>query len=101
MINKANLVDTLEKRLKKMAVGTCLDIRSYKRDRKILVVRQSQDEVLVIEEGFSSRRYTVPVAGFKKLMKVLVKHEFPRSNKIRIYTEENWSEGEVTRRKTI
>jgi len=101
MINKANLVDTLEKRLKKTAVGTCLDVRSYKRDRKILVVKQSEDELLIIEEGFSSRRYTVPSAGFRKLMKVLVKYEFPRSNKIRIYTEENWSEGDTVRRRAI
>ena len=101
MVNKATLIDTLEKKIPKIVVGTCLDIRSYKRDRKILVVKQSDDELLVIEEGFSSRQYTIPITGLRKLMKVLVKHEFPRSNKIRIYTEENWTEEEVTRRMTI
>lgn len=101
MINEVNLIETLENRLKKIPVGTCLDVRSYKRDRKILVIKKKEDELLIIEEGFSSRRYAVPVSAMKKLMKELIKREFPRSTKIRIYTEERWSEMDAEARKRI
>ena len=101
MVDKLQLVSVLEKRLAGMAPGTCLDVRSYKRDRQILILKKKEDELLVIENGFVQQRHAIPVAGLKKLMKVLIRREFPRSNKIRIYTEENWSEEGRTARKKI
>ncbi|MGX9364941.1 hypothetical protein ACTVJH_02740 [Desulfoplanes sp. PS50] len=101
MVNKTTLIDTLEKKIKKIAVGTCLDVRSYKRNRKILVIKSAEDELQIIEKGFDSGEYIVPVAEFKRVMKKLVKREFPRSTQIRIYVEENWSGKDTARRKTL
>ncbi len=101
MVDKAQLLSFLEKRLARMAPGTCLDIQSYKRDRQILILKKEEDELLVMENGFVRQRQVIPVAGLKKLMKVLIRREFPRSNKIRIYTEENWSEEGSHARKKI
>jgi recombinational DNA repair protein RecR len=101
MVNKTTLIDTLEKKIKKIAVGTCLDVRSYKRDRKILVVKSAEDVLRIIEDGFDSGEYVVLLAEFRKLMKTLIRREFPRSTKIRIYMEENWSGKDTARRKTI
>ena len=101
MVDKLQLLSVVEKRLARMAPGECLDIRSYKRDRQILILKKEEDELLVIENGFIQQRYVIPVAGLKKLMKVLIRREFQRSNKIRIYTKENWSEEGRTARKKI
>lgn len=67
MINKVNLIETLEHRLKKIGAGTCIDIRSYKRDRKILVIKKGEDELLVIEDGFNSQTLHHPLFHFEKI----------------------------------
>jgi hypothetical protein len=96
MIDKTVIVETLLQRLAKLPIGEYLDMRTYKRNRAVIFVRQDEDTFLVIEEGFERQRFeSVPRARLKKLIKTLLQREFPRSTKIRVYTmgrfdEETW-----------
>ena len=86
MIDKANAVETLLGRLKKLPLGHGLDMRTFKRDRGALFVRQGEDSFLVVQDGFEQQRHdNVPLGKMKKLIKGLLKKEFPRSTKIRLY----------------
>ncbi len=86
MIDKNNIIPALLERLHNLPQGHYLDVRTYKRNRSLLLVKKEDDDFLVIENGFVRERYEeVPAKKLKKLLKTLVKREFPRSTKIRVY----------------
>ena len=85
MIEKGNVIAVIMTRLKRLPVGEHLDVRSYKRDRSIVIIRQQEDTLRIIERGFHEEEFTVQTAQLKKLLRTIVKREFPRSNKLRIY----------------
>lgn len=85
MIDKANAIPTILTKLKKLEIGTGLDLRTFKRDRSVAIRRTGTDSYEVMEDGFDKARFTSDIKGMKKLLKNLLKKEFPRSNKIRVY----------------
>ena len=86
MIDKTTAVQTVLNRLEKLECGDCLDMRTYKRNRSVLFVRNAPDRFLVIQNGFEVQRYeNIPLGKMKKLIKLLLRKEFPRSTKIRLY----------------
>ncbi len=103
MIDKDKIIETVIGRLKKLPVGHYLDVRTYKRNRYVMIVRQDQENLLVIQNGYESNRFHIKNKELKKLMKTLLKKEFPRSNKVRLYTMGNFIEDEAmgTKRKVL
>ena len=97
MIDKTNIIPTLLRRLDKLSVGHCLDVRSYKRDRGLLIVKAAPTHYRIIEDGFEARRLEVAEEDLKKTLKTLVKREFPRSNRLRVYDLGAQDEGACTR----
>lgn len=85
MIDKATALDTILQRLAKLEPGHCLDLRTYKRNRSVVIKKMGPDSLLVVEDGFEQARFTVPMGKMKKTLKMLLKKEFPRSTKIRLY----------------
>lgn len=85
MIDMANALPTILTRSKKLAVGEGLDLRTFKRDRSIVIMRTESDTYSVVEDGFHHEQFQTSHKGLKKIMKTLLKREFPRSNKVRIY----------------
>lgn len=85
MIDKASALETVLRKLKKIQPGSGLDLRTYKRDRSVAILRKATDEFFIIENGFSKESYSENFKELKKLLKKLLKREFPRSNKIRVY----------------
>lgn len=85
MLDKSSLIPAVLARLKKMPIGHALDLRTYKRDRSVLIVKQANDAFRVVENGFAGEEFAVAAAGLARLLKTLLKREFPRSNKIRLY----------------
>lgn len=85
MIDKATAISTVLKRLRKLPVGHVIDLRTYKRDRSVLIRREEEDLFYVREDGFEKNEFRTSIAGMKKLLKTLLKIEFPRSTKIRLY----------------
>jgi len=103
MIDKNIFIKVLMERVKKLPIGHYLDIRSYKRNRTVFVVKEDHDSFLVIEDGFFKEEFHVNLAKLKKLFKVILKKEFPRSHKIRLYTMGKYNEKDtkVIKRKKI
>ncbi len=86
MINKETFLKVLMERIEKLPKGHYLDIRSYKRNRSIFVIRKGQDNFFVIENGFYQDKFHVKFDEIRRLFRKLLKKEFPLSHKIRVYT---------------
>lgn len=86
MLNKAIAVQEVLRCLRKMETGDSLELLTWKKDRSLLLVKQSGEKVVVVERGFVEEEYQVEFNKLKKLLKSLLKREFPRSHKIRIKT---------------
>lgn len=86
MFDKATAVHEVLRRLRKMETGDSLELLNWKKDRSLLLVRQSGEKVVVVERGFVEDEYRVEFNKLKKLLKTLLKREFPRSHKIRVKT---------------
>ncbi|WP_035075554.1 hypothetical protein [Maridesulfovibrio zosterae] len=85
MIDKTSAIEAVINKLKKIPVGRGLDLRTYKRDRSVIIMHTNEDLFSVIEDGFEKEQFSTDLKGMKKLLKKLLKREFPRSNKIRVY----------------
>ena len=103
MIDKTRIIDTVFERLTKLPVSHCLDLRTYKRNRSVMIAKLAEDDLLVIEDGYFKERFRVKPEKLKKLLKTLMKKEFPRSRKIRLYVLDKFVEGEALKleRKTL
>jgi hypothetical protein len=86
MIPITTVIPTVMSRIKKLPFGHGLDLRTYKRDRSILITREADDRFTVIQDGFGKDRLDTSTAKLPRLLKKLLKKEFPRSNKVRLYS---------------
>ena len=85
MLDKSALIPALQARIKKLPVGHAIDLRTYKRDRSLVIVRLPDERLRIIEDGFEKNEFQIETQALPKLLKVLLKKEFPRSNKVRLY----------------
>ncbi|MEN8142733.1 MAG: hypothetical protein ABFQ82_03940 [Thermodesulfobacteriota bacterium] len=91
MLDKSSVIRVVLERLKKLPAGHYLDLRTYKRDRSVLIVKRGDEDILVVEDGFYKDSFAVDIAKLKSLLRTLLKKEFPRSNKVRLYTMAEYS----------
>ncbi len=92
MVDKDIFLDVIVKKAKKLSVGEYLDIRTYKRNRKVLLIKNSEDHFKIIENGFYKNEFNCTFKELRKIFKKLLKLEFPRSHKIRIYNKGNFTQ---------
>lgn len=86
MIDKSSAIQTLLERLDKLPAGHCLEIRTYKRNRRVMFRRDLETTWSILQDGFEHRLYQdVPRDKLRKLLQSLLRKEFPRSSKIRVY----------------
>ena len=87
-INRISMKDYnkfIEKVLNELEIGKKVNLLTFKRDRKITIIKTSNEKFIVEEDGFKQRnfddlnRYEVI-----KLMDKLRDIEFPRSNMLHI-----------------
>ena len=95
MIDKTKIIKTVTERLEELPLGHYLDLRTYKRNRSVIIVKEGKEEVLVIENGYFQEKFELKQEKLKKLLKTLLKKEFPRSNKIRLYIMGEFRENEA------
>jgi len=98
VIDKTRAIDTVIEKLKGLPVGHYLNLQTYKRNRWIIVVKNRDDELLDIENGYRKERFLATPAKLKKLLKTLLKIEFPRSRKIRLHNMGPFSEEQAFHR---
>jgi hypothetical protein len=95
MIDKTKIIDAVTERLKNLPTGHYLDLRTYKRNRSILIVKMDEDDLLIIEDGFFKERFRINSDKLRKLLSALLRKEFPRSHKIRLYPMGRFMEKEM------
>ena len=95
MIDKTKIIDAVTERLKNLPTGYYLDLRTYKRNRSILIVKMDEDDLLIIEDGFFKERFRIKSDKLRKLLSALLRKEFPRSHKIRLYPMGRFMEKEM------
>lgn len=103
MIDKTKIIDVVCERIGKLPVGHYLDMKTYKRNRTVIIAKINERELLVVENGYFKDTFLIKPDKLRKLLKTLVKKEFPRSKKIRLYNMGKFVEEEAlnTHRKTI
>ncbi len=62
-----------------------VELLSYKRNRTVSVTCQGDDSFLVRERGYVEEEAEVSREELPRLLKVIIKREFPRSRKVRVY----------------
>ncbi|GAB6060494.1 hypothetical protein [Desulfonatronum parangueonense] len=86
MIDKNSAIPSLLERLGKLPVGDCLEIRTYKRNRRIQFRRDGEDKWSAFQDGFEKNIHeNIATDKLRKLLQTLLRKEFPRSTKIRVY----------------
>ena len=86
MIDKSSAVSIILGRLDKLPPGHCLEIRTYKRNRRVLFRRSGENSWTILQDGFAKDLYeNVVQEKMRKVLQTLLRKEFPRSTKIRLY----------------
>ena len=85
LVNIDNCVSKVLQQLGKLEAGQGVEILSYKRNRGVSVLIRPDDFFYIREHGYIDEEKTLPLAELAKELKTIVKREFPRSRKIRIY----------------
>ncbi len=82
-------IDTLHRQvlqlLDKITPPGGLELLSYKRDRSIALIHVENDRYRVIERGFEEQESLVDSAHLSRVLKTMIKQEFPRSHKVRLF----------------
>ena len=85
MVDKTAIIPVMREKIDKLPVKHSIDLRTYKRNRSVLFIKEPQDKLRIIENGFEQMEFLIPTSKLEKSLKKILKREFPRSNKIRLY----------------
>ena len=99
LVNIDSVLRTLLQKLEKLSPPQGIEILSYKRNRSIAVLLLGDNTFLVRERGYREEEHVIEKAGIAKHLKLLIKYEFPRSRKVRLYQLDNSRELEKNRNK--
>lgn len=99
MLDKSKIIETVHERLKNLPTGHYLDLRTYKRNRSVIIAKMGEDDLLIIENGYFRERFRLKPEKLKKTLKTILNKEFPRSRKIRLYVMGRFTEEEALRTK--
>jgi hypothetical protein len=70
--------------MKKMHPPQALALLSYKRDRGLIILFRENNEYEVREYGFNNQETVVKSERIGRLLKTIIKREFPRSHRVRL-----------------
>ena len=99
LVNIDSVLRNLLQKLEKLNPPQGIELLSYKRNRSIAVLLLKDGKFLVRERGYRDEEQVIEKAGLSKCLKSLIKYEFPRSRKVRIYQVDNPQELEKSRKK--
>ena len=80
MIDKTQIIGAATKSLKKLPIGHYLDLRTYKRNRSVIIIKMTDDDLLVIEDGFFKERFRINSDKLKKLLNDLPEKRIPQKS---------------------
>ena len=99
LVNIDSVLRNLVQKLGKLSPPQGIELLSYKRNRSIAVLLLPDNTFLVRERGYREEEQIIDKAGLQKHLKSLIKYEFPRSRKVRMYQVENPGDLEKSRKK--
>jgi hypothetical protein len=85
LVNIESAIKKVLNALKKTPPGQGWEILSYKRNRGVAVIKEAEGTFWVRERGYQHQEWQVDERQLPRLLKGIVKREFPRSRKLRIY----------------
>jgi len=85
LVNIDTILFDVKRYLKDCPVGGGLEILSYKRNRTVAIVVVKEGNFTVIEKGYQEVTLTASSDNLLKKLKPILKREFPRSRKLRLY----------------
>jgi hypothetical protein len=98
LVNIDSVQRVLLQKLKKLRPSQGIELLSYKRNRSIAVLLLAGDTFLVRERGYREEDQVIDKGALPKHLKALIKLEFPRSRKVRMYQLEDPHELEKERK---
>ena len=99
LVNIDSVLRALLQRLEKLNPGQGIELLSYKRNRSIGIILQNDGDVRVLERGYRDDEKVLARPDISRHLKALIKYEFPRSRKIRMYLVDDPGELEKARKK--
>jgi hypothetical protein len=83
--NKASTLNRVLLLLEKLPSGKAIEILCHKRNRMVKILKKNEDYFLITERGFWEEDFEVEKKELRKLLKKLIKREFPRSHKLWVF----------------
>ncbi len=99
LVNIESALRKVLQALKKTGQEKGLEILSYKRNRGVTVIKKDGDLYWVRERGYLEQEVFVTHRELQRLLKSIMKREFPRSRKVRVYSLSCQDEVGVKRKK--
>ena len=99
LVNIESVLRNLIHKLKKLSFPQGIELLSYKRNRSIAVLLLEDGKILVRERGYRDEEQIIDKTMLSKCLKSLIKYEFPRSRKVRVYQVDDPLELERVRKK--
>lgn len=82
MLDIKNFAKIPLERLKNLNIGDRIELLTFKKDRKVVIIKKDINNYDVIEDGFENKEFEdIEYKNLEKLLKQLKRIEFPRSNK--------------------
>lgn len=82
LLDIKNFTKTPVEKMKKLKAGDAIELLTYKKDRKVVIIKEDEHNFRVVEDGFEIKEFpNVAESKLVKLLKRLQAIEFPRSNK--------------------
>ena len=86
LLNIESALNRVKQQLKKMRPGQCIEMLSYKRNRGVSITLLGDGRLHVRERGYEKQEWEFASQQvLSSLLKSIMKREFPRSRKLRIY----------------
>lgn len=85
MYSKENFIPKIIPKIKSLSQTEKLIFTTYKRNRSITISKLSEEEFIFRQQGYAEKEFKVKEKDLKKVLKKLLKEEFPRSHRIRVY----------------
>lgn len=85
LVNIDSVLKKITTTLAKLESKQGMEILSYKRNRGIGILKLDNATIRVREHGYQEEDLEIALDGLPKLLKSMIKREFPRSRKVRLY----------------
>ncbi len=99
LVNIESALRKILNTLKKTPDGSGLEVLSYKRNRGITVIKKDDETYFIRERGYLDQELDCTSRELQRHLKSMMKREFPRSRKVRIYVLKDASEAGIKRKK--